>query len=440
MSRRAVLIIERVLLFRGGKGKSLFLLVEQFRPNNSNYHLIKHFSTNNHHRTNNIDNNQNIHNNNNYNNQKQQQKQQSKNKTFRGMTTSVNTPLAIFTATAFGLICYWFYNHRHRKSLNDLEIRLYNMLPLRVTSSLWGKINSYDLPIWMRTRLYDFFCRTYNCDMSEALDSDYRNYRNLSEFFSRRLKPDSRPISQEPGVVSPADGLILHFGPIENGRIEGVKGLDYSVQAFLGLENSQQDYKKELLVDSELNELYTCIIYLAPGDYHRFHSPANWSVEHRKHFPGRLLSVRPSLVKRMPKVLHINERVCYFGHWPHGFFSMTAVGATNVGSIKVNFDEDLRTNRRLLWWPDRYSCFEHKFKEKVTLLAGEDFGEFNFGSTIVLIFEAPRDAHLGDEMIGSNNKIKFGQLLAKINPPATDKSSQSSPTSKPPPPVEQTRD
>lgn len=242
--------------------------------------------------------------------------------------------IAIITATALGLFWYWLVRNRH---LNNLEIKLYNMLPLRATSSLWGKINSYDLPIWMRSRLYDFFCRTYNCDMSEALDSDYRNYKNLSEFFGRRLKPGSRPISQEPGVVSPADGLVLHFGPIENGRIESVKGLNYSVQAFLGLLSN--DYKKELLIDPERNELYNCIIYLAPGDYHRFHSPANWLVEYRKHFPGRLLSVRPSLVKRIPEVLHINERVCYFGKWDHGFFSMTAVGATNVGSIKVNFDE-----------------------------------------------------------------------------------------------------
>lgn len=230
-------------------------------------------------------------------------------------------------------------NGRQPKSLvRDLEIRLYNSLPLRATSSLWGKINSYDLPVWMRSGLYDFFCRTYNCDMSEALESDYKSYKNLSEFFSRRLKPDSRPISEEPGVVSPADGLVLHFEPIQKvGRIEGVKGLNYSVQAFLGL--ASNDYEEELISDKKNNELYNCIIYLAPGDYHRFHSPAEWLVNSRKHFPGRLLSVRPSLMKRMPEVLHINERVCYTGSWPHGFFSMTAVGATNVGSIKVNFDE-----------------------------------------------------------------------------------------------------
>lgn len=224
-----------------------------------------------------------------------------------------------------------------QEQISYLEMRIYDALPLRAASSLWGKINSYDVPVWMRYRLFDLFCRTYNCDMSEALESDYRNYKNLGEFFSRRLKPGSRPISKEPGVVSPVDGLVLHFGPTKGGRLEGVKGLNYSVQAFLGL--LSDDYETELISDKENNELYDCIIYLAPGDYHRFHSPTEWVVANRKHFPGRLLSVRPALMKRMPEVLHINERVCYTGSWAHGFFSMTAVGATNVGSIKVNFDE-----------------------------------------------------------------------------------------------------
>lgn len=32
--------------------------------------------------------------------------------------------------------------------------------------------------------------------------------------------------------------------------------------------------------------LYHCAIYLAPGDYHCFHSPTDWKIDMRRHFPG----------------------------------------------------------------------------------------------------------------------------------------------------------
>lgn len=221
--------------------------------------------------------------------------------------------------------------------VNRGKSSLFGFLPARTMSSMWGKINSYNLPTFLRSTTFGFYCYYYECDMTEALDEDYRNYRNLGEFFSRRLKPASRPISKEPGVLAPADGLILHIGPLRNGQIEDVKQINYSVDAFLGLKGD--NHGEQLLHDKENNELYNCIIYLAPGDCHRFHSPAEWLIYHRKHFPGTLVSVHPEYMKQSPEILHTNERVCYLGEWSHGFFSLTAVGATNVGSIKVNFDE-----------------------------------------------------------------------------------------------------
>lgn len=86
------------------------------------------------------------------------------------------------------------------------------------------------------------------------------------------------------------------------------------------------------------NGLFFAVVYLAPGDYHRFHSPTAWVVEKRRHFAGELYSVAPYVAKRLHNLFVLNERVAMLGRWRYGFFSMVPVGATNVGSIVINFD------------------------------------------------------------------------------------------------------
>ena len=38
---------------------------------------------------------------------------------------------------------------------------------------------------------------------------------------------------------------------------------------------------------SPMKGLFYCVIYLKPGDYHRIHSPADWSILVRRHFSGK---------------------------------------------------------------------------------------------------------------------------------------------------------
>ena len=54
---------------------------------------------------------------------------------------------------------------------------------------------------------------------------------------------------------------------------------------------------------------------------------------------GDLLTVAPWAARTIPGLFSINERVILHGSWKYGFFSMTAVGAYNVGSIDLAIDE-----------------------------------------------------------------------------------------------------
>lgn len=197
----------------------------------------------------------------------------------------------------------------------------------------------------------------------------------------------------------------------------------------------------EVLSAEHPTALYYVVIYLAPGDYHRFHSPTNWVVERRRHFAGELYSVSPYLQRTLPGLFTLNERVVLLGRWRWGFFSYVPVGATNVGSIKVNFDRELRTNslttdtaadraaEEAAARGEPYTGFSEATYEMASpvlqghaLRRGEEMGGFQLGSTIVLVFEAPlgKEDEQGNVRGGwhwkveKGHKVKMGQALGWV--------------------------
>lgn len=289
--------------------------------------------------------------------------------------------------------------------VSDIEIKCYEKLPFRITSRLWGKLASYELPIPLRNFVYGTYIKMFKVNLEEAEVTDLKLYKSISDFFTRSLKSDARDISAD-CCVSPCDGKILSCGPSRTDRIEQVKGVTYSLENFLG-ENiwsrqNGESYYNSLLKNKE-NILHHCTIYLAPGDYHRFHSPCDWTAKYRRHFSGKLLSVNPWIASIVPDLFVLNERAVYVGEWEHGFFSMTAVGATNVGSIQIYSDEELNTNKG-----KANTVHDKILKPVYRLQKGELFGQFNMGSTIVLLFEAPRDFKFS---FRCGEKIFVGQAL-----------------------------
>ncbi|XP_062414840.1 phosphatidylserine decarboxylase proenzyme, mitochondrial isoform X5 [Pungitius pungitius] len=312
------------------------------------------------------------------------------------------------------------------------RVALYRSFPTRLLSRAWGRLNGVELPTWLRRPVYSLYIWTFGVNMQEAAVEDLIHYRNLGEFFRRRLKPAVRPLCANSCLISPADGKILHFGQVKNSEVEQVKGVTYSLENFLGpqkgRENDSSSSFRDRLLSSPDNDLFHVVVYLAPGDYHCFHSPTNWKVERRRHFPGSLLSVNPGVARLVKELFCLNERVALTGQWQHGFFSLTAVGATNVGSIRVYFDQELQTNvprySKGSFHDRSYVAVDNHLSkaagkggvaggegEGVVLQKGAAVGEFNLGSTIVLLFEAPKDFSFN---LQAGQRIRVGEGLGSL--------------------------
>jgi phosphatidylserine decarboxylase len=139
---------------------------------------------------------------------------------------------------------------------------------------------------------------------------------------------------------------------------------------------------------------------------------------------GELFSVSPYFVKLLENLFVLNERVVLMGKWRHGFFSMIPVGATNVGSIKINFDEALRTNRKEDLATGTYTEVSYKSASKrlggKPVCRGEEVGGFYLGSTVVLVFEAPSNFKFTLEQ---GQTVKMGQAIGTYENDGSDSDS-----------------
>ena len=216
------------------------------------------------------------------------------------------------------------------------------------------------------------FVAKYGVNMAEAANPAISSYASFNDFFTRALKPGSRPLASA-AYVCPVDGAISQFGPINGDQIFQAKGHSYSTRALVG-------------GDATLATLFEggqfATIYLSPKDYHRIHMPCAGTLTRMIYVPGDLFSVNPATAQSVPGLFARNERVVCVFDSERGPFVLALVGATIVGSMATAWHglvNPPRTSEIREW---TYAPGQVELKQ------GDEMGRFLLGSTVVMLWPA----------------------------------------------------
>ncbi len=246
------------------------------------------------------------------------------------------------------------------------------MLPRNALSRLAGRVAALPLPTRLRGPAFRAFGRAVGVRFDEIRDP-LESFPSLQSFFTRALRAGVRPVDPAlDALVSPCDGVWGAAGRIEHGTLLQLKGRPYALSALLG-----DDAAVRALEGGSFATLY-----LSPRDYHRFHAPCSVRVIAARYLPGTLWPVNRLGLEGVDGLFAENERICAFFELEAtaGALCIVAVGATMVGKVRVNFDEELTTNRRGASRVDRsYGPAGASYAK------GEEWGRFEFGSTLVVL-------------------------------------------------------
>lgn len=273
-----------------------------------------------------------------------------------------------------------------------LQLALIQLIPKNTLSRLVG----YFASSGMSRSLIPIYAKHFLINLDEA-EKGLSEYPNLLEFFIRRLRPELRPIAGEADtVVSPVDGRVAAAGRIEKGSLFQAKGSYYTVQELLGGDTARAERY-------EGGSFLT--IYLSPRDYHRIHMPLAGRVKGYTYVPGTLFPVNPFGVRTVKGLFAKNERLITYLDTQAGEVALVKVGATIVGSVRVVYDP-VSTNVA-------GGRLEHRdLPDGPALAKGEELGRFEFGSTVILLFEQGRIELNPD--LQPEKFLLMGQALGKI--------------------------
>jgi phosphatidylserine decarboxylase len=251
-----------------------------------------------------------------------------------------------------------------------------------------------------KNALIKLFVKGFRPEMSDAVETEPTAYASFNEFFTRALRPGTRPIDTDvDAIVSPVDGTVSEAGVLTRDRLLQAKGHEYTLRALLAGNSS---WERTFAGGA------FATIYLAPYNYHRIHMALAGELRQTVYVPGRLFSVNRTTAQLVPGLFARNERVfCGFdaGGLPWGIM---LVGALNVGSMATVWHGDVtpRRHREVTELPADFT------RAPAVLAKGAEMARFNMGSTIVLLL--PPGAAEWSPTLVAGQTVRMGERIGTL--------------------------
>lgn len=270
----------------------------------------------------------------------------------------------------------------------DLNFLLTNRVPRIALTHAMGWFSKLQSPLLARLSIAVWRWFT-PLDLSEA---EHTHFNSLHDCFTRRLKDGARPFDARPEVVcSPSDGIVGACGRMEGTQVLQAKGFPYTLQDLLGSDE---------LAQRHANGHYVTL-RLTSAMYHRFHAPADLTVDRVTYISGDTWNVNPIALKRVERLFCKNERAVIEARLARSNapVALVPVAAILVASIRLHFIDVLLHLRYR--GPNVIPC-------QASAQKGDELGWFEHGSTLIML--VPQGFELAPGL-GTGSPIRAGQPL-----------------------------
>ncbi len=272
------------------------------------------------------------------------------------------------------------------------------LIPQHSLSKLMYWLTRIQFKPW-KNQLIKQVVNHYNVELNQAERECAEEYVSFNDFFTRHLKQSARTWNlNKSSILSPVDGAISQIGKLDANDIIQAKGKTYTLDTLLA--NDTDSIAK-------LSNGYFTTLYLSPRDYHRIHMPVRGKLIKSIYVPGDLFAVNNATVRNVDNLFARNERFISIFETDLGLMAQIMVGAIFVGSMETVWLGQITP-------PYTRQLIIKEYKDKPVILEqGQEFGHFNMGSTVILMFEKDKLNWL--DKFKAGDAIEVGQELGKVN-------------------------